>query len=125
MADVVDLIVADVSVLLTVEAVVDATVDTDRRDLIDVTIVVATNLPLELFAVVATIEIEGAVDEMTGAETRAEPDALTDVESDLMLGLLEDNFSLEMVDACCGRPGAVIGGVNGKMIDSEALVEDT
>lgn len=125
MANVVDLIVAEVSVILTAEAVVDATGDTDRRDLIDVTIVVGTNLPLELFAVVATIEIEVAVDEMTGAETRAEMDELTDVESDLMLGLLEDTFSREMVDACCGRPGAVRGGVNDKMIDSEALVEDT
>lgn len=125
MADVVDLIVAEVSVVLTVEAVVDAIGDTDTRDLIDVTIVVGTNLPLELFAVVTTIESEVAVDEMTEAEKGAETDDPTDVESDLMLGLLEDTFSREIVVACCGRPGTVRGGVNGKMIDFESLVEDT
>lgn len=125
-ADVVGLVVANVSVSFTVvEAVIDATGDTDRRDLIDVRIVVGTNLPLELFAVVARIEIEVAVDEMTGVETTAEMDALAAVESDSTLEILEVTVPREMLDACCGRPGAVRGGVNGKRIDSEALVDDT
>lgn len=124
MADVVDLVFADVYVLFTVEAVVDATGDTERRDLIDVTIVVGTNLPLELFAAVARIENEVAVDEITGAETTLEmEEALTDVESDSKLELIEVT-DRKMLDACCGRPGAVRGGVNGKG-NSEALVEDT
>lgn len=124
MADIVDSAVADVSVIFTDEAVVDATGETDRRDLTDVTIVVGTNLPLELFVAVAKIENEVAVDEMTGAETTAETDeALAEVETDSKLELLGVAGSGEMLDACCGRPGAVRGGVNGMRTDSKAFVE--
>lgn len=124
-AEVLNLVVADLFVLFTVEAVADAIGDTDRRDLIDVTIVVGTNLRLELFAAVSKIENGVAVDEITGAETTAEMDALTDLEVGLALELIEVTVSSDMLDACCGRPGAVRGGVNGKSINSGALVEDT
>lgn len=122
--DVVDLVIAGVSVSLTVEAVVEELGDTDRRDLIDVTIVVGTDLPLELFEAVARIENEVTVDEMAGAETTVEMDALTDVEIGSTLEVIEVTVSRKMLDASCGRPGAVRGGANGKEIDSEALVED-
>lgn len=124
MADVVDLVIADVALPFTVEAVVDEIGDIDRRDLIDVTIVVGTNLPLELFAAVGRIENEVAVDEMTGAETIVEIDALTDVEIGSTLEVIEITVSRKMLDASWGRPGAVRGGVNGKRIDSEALFEN-
>lgn len=123
-ADVVDLVIAGVSLSFTVEAVVDEIGDTDRRDLIDVTIVVGTDLPLELFAAAGRIENEVTVDEMTGAETTVEMDALTDVEIGSTLEGIEVAVSRKLLEASCGRPGAVRGGVNGKRIDSEALVED-
>lgn len=123
-ADVVDLGTADVPVSYTVEAVVNEIGDTDRRDLIDVTIVVGTALPPELFAAVGRIENEVTVDEMAGAETTVETDALTDFEVGLTVEVTEVTVSRKMLDASCARPGAVRGGVNGKRIDSKALVED-
>lgn len=129
MADGVDLVrdplvIAEASLSFTVEAVVDEIGDTDRRDLIDVTIVVGTDLPLELFAAVGRIEDEVTVDEMTGAETTVEMDVLTCVEIGSTLEVIGVAVSPKMLDASCGRPGAVRGGVNGKRIESEALVED-
>lgn len=124
MADVVDLVIADVALPFTVEAVVDEIGEIDRRDLIDVTIVVGTDLPLELFAAVGRIENEVAVDEMTGAETIVEIDALTDVEIGSTLEVIEVTVSRKMLDASRGRPSAVRGGVNGKRIDSKALFEN-
>lgn len=124
MADVVDLVLVEVSLSFTVEVVVDEIGDTDTRDLIDVTIVVGTDLPLELFAAAGRIENEVTVDEMTGAETRVEMDALTVLEIGSTLEVIEVTVSRKMLDASCGRPGAVRGGVNSNCIDSEALVED-
>lgn len=129
MADVVDLVrdplvIAEASFSFTVEAVVDEIGDTDRRDLIDVTILVGTDLPLELFAAVGRVGDEVAVDEMTGAETKVKMDALTCVEVGSTLEVIGVVVSLKMLDASCGRPGPVRGGVNGKRIESEALVED-
>lgn len=124
-ADVVDLVIADVSLSFTVDAVVDEIGDTDRRDFTDVTIVVGIDLPLELFAGVGRIGNAVTVDEMTEAETTVEMDALTDVETGSKLEVIEVTVSWKMLDASCGRPGAVRGGVNGKRIDSEALVKDS
>lgn len=106
-ADVVDLVIADVALSFTVETVVDEIGDTDRRDLIDVTIVVGTDLPFELFAAVGRIEKEVRVDEMTGAETIVEMGALTDVEIGSTLEVIEVTVSRKMLDASWGRPGAV------------------
>ena len=124
MADVVDLVIADVSVSFTVEAVVEEIGDTDRRDLIDVTIVVGTDLPLELFEAVGRIKNEVTVDELAGTETTVEMDALTDVEVGSKLEVIEVTVSRKMLDASCGSPGAVRGGVKGTKIFSETLVED-
>lgn len=106
-ADVVDLVIADVALSFIVETVVDEIGVTDRRDLIDVTIVVGTDLPLELFAAVGRIEKEVTVDEMTGAETIVEMGALTDVEIGSTLEVIEVTDSRKMLDASWGRPGAV------------------
>lgn len=92
--------------------------------MIDVTIVVGTDLPLELFTAVGRIEKKVTVDETAGAETTVEMDALVVVEINSTLEVIEVTVSRKMLDASCGRPGAVRGGVNGKEIDSEALVED-
>lgn len=122
--DVVDLVIADVALSFTIEAVVDEIGDTDRRDFIDVTIVVETGLPLELFAAVGRIENEVTVDEMTGAKTIVAVDALTDVEMGSTLEVIEVTVSRKMLDASWGRPSAVRGGLNGKRIESETLFED-
>lgn len=121
--DIFDLVIADVSVSFTVEAVVEEIGDTDRRDLIDVTIVVGTDLPLELFEAVGRIKNEVTVDELAGAETTVEMGALTD-EAGSKLEVIDVTVSRKMLDASCGSPGAVRGGVKGTRIDSEALVED-